>query len=1190
MLAATRLHLGVIGLQETHELGIVERTVHDFWGQKWSLHLAGPSQKPRRQGTGFLVSQEHKVIGFHPISSRVSWIELRRPKTPYEGNGKACFVSAYAPTESHSTEQDIEDFYEELKQALSAVRASLGSHLVPVMGDFNINLGNDVAGLQDLRPRVLGNSLRIGPSTPNCGKFIAFCNEEGLSILQSWQHARTMSKRTRWCTWCHPGTGQPHMKDFVLLPVEELSATKTCRPSEDMGILTDHKLVVCRINSSKARIAQIVQQAQGRHKGRLRSNLRTRDEVDAHIRRLDLNQLRRRPDLQRRFKIALEEQLEPLSADWNLTEKALKDTAIKLVPTKRAFNLKSWLTPSATAEIALLIEKSTKCRRELAKAIPAEKPQLLIIKRQTKRAIKKCVEKHKRLYKRHLVTLVTNSKNPQERKLALQQLARGNNMTSNPEQPRQDVPPEKFKQHFEQLYSKISEQESLGLTEAAVGPKSEPLEALSGPPSLYEIEHAIGKLKFEKAPGSDGLPAEIFKAGGSIIAHPLSQDYKSIWPVVGETGLPNIAKVCQAWQDAVVHTLYKGKGSRSDPNNYRGVFLLDVAGKILASVLEARIRQAADHYLSDSQNGFRARRSTSHAIHTLRRIQEACRGVDLKAYCVFVDFEKAFDSPPRTALYECLEWIGIPKDLLAIIMAIHENPQGKVSGSDTWFSVARGIRQGCVLGPTLFIILLEFAKRQVGLTELGVEFRCAKKKQLELPLDLVGVSFRVGSGEYADDMALIDTCAARLTASVNRLQEICGRIGLNISVRKTEWMYLHNPNNTELGECRAKRTPLDHCCEQIFLDGKPLKHVSSFRYLGSILSESGGMSEETRFRVIQAEISLNKYNAIWGSDLTVRQKVRLLKTHVMPCLLYATECGNHTQHEIDAINVFLNKCRRRILKVGRRAPDGTVISNQELHRRCRLPQPLDWLSRRRLNFAATMITRPPSTTARQILFGEISQEQTIRKVGGRERSSYLNVLTADLKYLNSGTTKVGDLNKFFELAFSMGPPHAKKVLKELKPDSARGSTVNLVNEREKIHSCPVEGCTAMFAEIKEVNRHVKRSHTEADVGGNGPGGGGNPNALNCPFCSRTFKTPGWLDRHVKSNHGLAVPNDPIVPPPAVIGVAVGVPHGIRNLVGRTAPNQAGRGRAGGPVSSPGDGGVGQIGSRRSRRLLERGGE
>ena len=207
-------------------------------------------------------------------------------------------------------------------------------------------------------------------------------------------------------------------------------------------------------------------------------------------------------------------------------------------------------------------------------------------------------------------------------------------------------------------------------------------------------------------------------------------------------------------------------------------------------------------------------------------------------------------------------------------------------------------------------------------------------------------------------------------------------------------------------------------------------------------------------------------------------------------------------------------------------------------------------------------------------------------MGGRECSSYLNILTADLKYLNSGPAKVGDLNKFLELAFSMGPPHAKKVLKELKPDSARGSTVSLVNQCEKTQSCLMEGCTTMFAEIKE----VKRSHTETDEGRNSLGGGRNPNALNYTLCSRSFKTPGWLDRHIKSNHSLAVPIDKIVPHPAHIGVVVGVPHGIRNLVGHAAPSLADRNRAGDPVSSSGDRGVGQTGSRRSLRLLESGGE
>ena len=754
---------------------------------------------------------------------------------------------------------------------------------------------------------------------------------------------------------------------------------------------------------------------------------------------------------------------------------------------------------------------------------------------------------------------------------------------------RQDVPPEQSKEHLEKVYSRKSDQETLGLTEDKVGPKTAPLEALSGPPSPFEIEHAIGKLKEGKAPRSNGLPAEIFKAGGAIISHRLCQDFKSIWPVLeGDTGTFGAAHVFQAWQDAVVHMIYKGKGSRSDPNNYRGVFLLDVAGKILASVIDSRVRQAANAYLGDSQNGFRAKRSTSHSIHVLRRIQEACREVDMKAYCLFIDFEKAFDSPPRAALYECLEWIGIPEDLLRVIMAIHEDPKGKVSGSNVWFRVLRGIRQGCVLGPTLFIILLEFAKRQAGLTDLGVELCCAEGKVLSLPLDLVGTSFRIGTGEYADDMVMLSTCANRLTDAVTRLQLVCGRIGLNISVRKTEWMFLHNPDTNSLGECRSKRTLLDHCCEQVFLGDIVLKHVPSFRYLGSILSESGGMMEETRFRVIQAEVGLNKYNAIWGSDLSMRQKVRFLKSHVLPSLFYATECGNHTQHEIDAINVFLNKCRRRLLQVGRRDKDGNVIKNRDLSRRCRLPQVLDWLSRRRLNFAAKVLTRPPSTTARMMLFGEISQEHVQRRVGGRTRSSYLNVLRADLNYLNSGTTALGDLNKFMDLAFRMGPLYAKHELLKLKPDSTKGSTVKLVNEREKLHSCTQQGCTAMFAERKEVNRHIKRSHTEIVVAGGAPSGGGLPNALVCPHCTRSFKTPGWLDRHVKSNHGLAVPNVPNVLPPALSGTSERYTTG--RAVGNSLVGPTPRRGRGGPVSSPGNGGDGQIGSRRSRRLRGLGGE
>jgi hypothetical protein len=440
------------------------------------------------------------------------------------------------------------------------------------------------------------------------------------------------------------------------------------------------------------------------------------------------------------------------------------------------------------------------------------------------------------------------------------------------------------------------------------------------------------------APGSNGIRPEIFQAGSAILAQQLANDFRILfWPEVlsegtenpdhapdlllqDESGVgggnpelsPRVStqadriKVLQGWQDAEVVNLYKGKGARSDPNNYRGIFLLDVAGKVLASCVKRRIELAAEQHLDDSQNGFRERRSASHAIHVLRRVQEQARVADLKTFAIFIDFEKAFDSPPRGALFEVLEWIGCPPDLVSVVKAIHEDPKGKICGTELWFKVARGIRQGCVLGPAMFIILLEYCIRMADLSDLGVEMLVINRKQVSSPADLAGTRFRFVIGLYADDIVLVGTDPASLAAGLERIQAVCGSIGLNISVSKTEWIYLHNPSSAALELCRSLRSPTVHCCDLITFKGLPLKHKSTFRYLGSTLSENGGVEEDVRFRVLQAQLSLSKYDGIWKSYLKPRQKVRFLKSHVLPSLVYGSECGNHTQNDLSRISVFLN--------------------------------------------------------------------------------------------------------------------------------------------------------------------------------------------------------------------------------------------------------------------------------------------
>lgn len=95
-----------------------------------------------------------------------------------------------------------------------------------------------------------------------------------------------------------------------------------------------------------------------------------------------------------------------------------------------------------------------------------------------------------------------------------------------------------FAAHFEQLFSKISEKEKLGLTAEKVGPKSEPRVELSGAPTYLEVKAAVGKLSVGTAPGRNGLRPEMYKMGGPVLVRRLVKDFAALWPVEadGESG------------------------------------------------------------------------------------------------------------------------------------------------------------------------------------------------------------------------------------------------------------------------------------------------------------------------------------------------------------------------------------------------------------------------------------------------------------------------------------------------------------------------------------------------------------------------------------------------------------------------------------------------------------------------------
>ena len=108
----------------------------------------------------------------------------------------------------------------------------------------------------------------------------------------------------------------------------------------------------------------------------------------------------------------------------------------------------------------------------------------------------------------------------------------------------------------------------------------------------------------------------------------------------------------QDFRDAVIVSLYKNKGEKSECSNYRGITrLFSNAGKILARVLLNRlIPTIAQENTLESQCGFRSNRRTVDMIFVLRQIQEKCREQNMGLYAVFIDLTKAFDTVSRVRL------------------------------------------------------------------------------------------------------------------------------------------------------------------------------------------------------------------------------------------------------------------------------------------------------------------------------------------------------------------------------------------------------------------------------------------------------------------------------------------------------------------------------------------------------------
>ncbi|XP_076047086.1 uncharacterized protein LOC143028608 [Oratosquilla oratoria] len=611
----------------------------------YTFFWSGRSSEERREaGVGFTIKSIH-VRNLPNIPEGIN-DRLMTMQIPLGKKAKATNVSAYALTMTNSDE--IKDkFYEELDSLITSVN----SEKLIILGDFNVRVGANHHAWH----RILGKH-GIGKCNSNGHLLLKICAAHDLAITNTIFRLPTRNKTS----WMHPRSKHCHLIDYVIVRAKDMRDVRVTKGMCGAECWTDHRLIISKMN--------------------FHIQPKRRPQGQKVMKKLNVTALKN-TEKEHCFQTLLQKKFSnfqinqsSIEVQWASFRGTAHSAALEsLGPTTR--NHQDWFDknnaeiqklleekhcllrafqndPSYTAKKAAFTKIRSKVQTELRHmqdswlSAKADEIQGYADRRDTKRfydALEAVYGPQSSgsspLLSADCSTLLT------EKELILERWSEHfNNVLNRPAQINDEAIA-----RLPQVFTNIDLDDSL---------------------SEDEVRQAIKQMSTGKVPGSDAIPAEVYKSGEPVIR----------------------------------------KRNRQSCDNHRGISLLSIAGKILARVLLNRLLEHLENsdVLPESQCGFRAGRETIDMIFAARQLQEKCIEQYRDLCTTFVDLTNAFDMVSRAGLWDIMAKFGYPRKFIAIVRQFHDGMTARVLDDgepSEAFPITNGVKQGCVLAPALFSMM-----------------------------------------------------------------------------------------------------------------------------------------------------------------------------------------------------------------------------------------------------------------------------------------------------------------------------------------------------------------------------------------------------------------------------------------------------------------------------------------------------
>lgn len=381
-------------------------------------------------------------------------------------------------------------------------------------------------------------------------------------------------------------------------------------------------------------------------------------------------------------------------------------------------------------------------------------------------------------------------------------------------------------------------------------------EMLSAEITTEEIKYALKHLKNKTACGSDLISNEMIKASCDININV----YARLFNIILKTGI-----YPHSWRENFIKPLFKG-GATNDPCNYRGIALSSCLSKFFCKVLHNRLERyiSENKILNEEQIGFQKGCRTSDHVLTLKHLVDKAFKSSSYLFVCFVDFKKAFDTINRNALFGKLCRLNVNGAFLDILKSMYREVLFSVklqNGLTESFTSKIGVKQGCILSPTLFSIYLN------DLVDI-----------FDNTCDPVALNDKLVSClMYADDLVLVSKSAAGLQTCLDRLQNYCDKWDLTVNLDKTNIM-IFNKSGRVLKGYTFK------------YNNHEVEIIDNYKYLGIIFKPSGSFTEAIKQLGKKANKALFCIKKCFPLDkIYTKPMIKLFDACVKPILLYCSE-------------------------------------------------------------------------------------------------------------------------------------------------------------------------------------------------------------------------------------------------------------------------------------------------------------